>query len=274
MLETADGLGDRCKAFEMAEAGRKAMLGLPLLVRLDGRAFHTFCRGLARPFDQRLSFCMQSTAAALVEEFHATTGYTQSDEITLAWITEEGSRAQLPFDGRYQKLCSVLAGFASATFARLVPGCLPEKNSATPCFDARAWQVPTPADALEVFFWREDDAVKNSVQMAARAVVSHKELDGKGRKDQLDILHAKGIRWNDYPAFFKRGSYFRRVTRARTLTEEERAAIPEAHRPAVGETFLRSSVEALDIGPIRREPDALRILFGPNSAEQEAASNG
>lgn len=257
----ADALGDRCKSYEMAEAGRKAMVGLPLLVRLDGRAFHTFTRGLDRPFDQRFSDCMQETTRALVGEFHPAVGYTQSDEITLAWSLPVG-RSEYPFGGRYQKLCSVLSGFASASFARMVLRLLPGKADAVPHFDARAWQVPTLAEALDVFYWREDDAVKNSVQMAARSVASHKQLDGKGRKDQLDILHVAGIRWNDYPAHFKRGVYFRRVTHERTLTEYERQRIPEAHRPEPGQAFLRTSVEALRIGPLRREADPAAVLFG------------
>ena len=257
-----EALGDRCKSFGDAETSRKAMLGLPLLVRLDGRAFHSYCRGLRRPYDERLSSCMHATTRALIEEFHPLVGYTQSDEITLAWHLPSDSRSQYPFDGKLQKLCSVLAGFASATFAREALTSLPEKQEQVPHFDARAWQVPTLAEALEVFAWREDDAVKNSVQMAARSVASHKDLDGKGRKDQLDILHSAGIKWNDYPAFFKRGIYFRRVTRERTLTKEERERIPERFRPPIGEVFLRSSVEALEIGPIRREPEAMAILFG------------
>jgi tRNA(His) guanylyltransferase len=261
-LPPSDPVGERCKLFEMLEAGRKAMRGVPLLARLDGRAFHTFCRGLRRPFDERLSECMHETARALVEEFHPLVGYTQSDEITLAWNLPANDRAQYPFDGRFQKLNSVLAGFASSTFARAALRLLPEKREQVPHFDTRVWQVPSLEEALEVFAWREDDAVKNSVQMAAQSVASHRELHGKGRKDQLDILHAAGIRWNDYPPFFKRGVYFHRVARPRKLTEEERQRIPEAHRPAAGEEFMRSSVERLEIGPVRREAEAMRLLFG------------
>lgn len=260
LTDDRDALGDRCKALEMAEAGRCAEPGKPLLVRLDGRAFHSFARGLRRPYDERLSTCMMETAKALVDEFHSAVGYTQSDEITLAWTLD--GRAEFPFGGRFQKMCSVLAGFASTVFFRLVLEHLPEKRDATPCFDARAWNVPTIQDALDVFIWREDDAEKNSVQMAAQSIASHKQLHGKGRKDQLDLLTAAGIRWNDYPGFFKRGSYFRRVTRPRTLSEEERLRIPEAHRPPAGEVFLRSTVESLEIGPLLREADPSAVLFG------------
>lgn len=263
-----DALGEKCKAFEMAEAGRKAMPGLPLLARLDGRAFHTFTRGLARPFDPAFSACMADTTASLVEEFHATVGYTQSDEISLAWRPPENPSGQFPFDGRFQKLCSVLAGHASARFAQLIAERLPAKREAIPAFDCRVWQVPTLADTLDVFVWREDDAVKNSITMLAQAHFSHRELHGQGSGDKLAMLDRMGIRWQEYATHFKRGLYFRRVTRERTLTFDERERIPIQHRPPEGETFLRSAVEVLDIAPIRREPDAIDRLF---SGEPRAA---
>src|SRR5690606_23998115 len=105
-------IGDRCKGYESAESHRHAMRGLPILARLDGRAFHTFTRGMARPYDPRMSRCMIETARFLVEEMHALVGYTQSDEITLVWYVDSASRAEYPFGGRYQKLASVLAGLA------------------------------------------------------------------------------------------------------------------------------------------------------------------
>src|SRR5437868_6317488 len=115
---TQDTLGDRCKRFEMAEAGRKAMPGLPVLARLDGRAFHTFTRGLLRPYDTRMTHCMVETTRFLIEQLEACIGYTQSDEITLAWYEPPGSTTAYPFDGRFQKLTSVLAGLASARFCQ------------------------------------------------------------------------------------------------------------------------------------------------------------
>src|SRR5690349_24879817 len=98
-----DGLGDRCKAFEAAEAGRRAMRGLPLLARLDGRAFHTFTRDLARPYEPAMSRCMIETARFLVQQSNALVGYTQSDEITLAWYEPSQSLVGYEFDGRFQK---------------------------------------------------------------------------------------------------------------------------------------------------------------------------
>src|SRR4029079_6986806 len=104
------GLGDRVKKYRQAEASRRAMRGTPLLARLDGRAFHTFTRDLRRPYDEGMSRCMIETTRTLVREANALVGYTQSDEITLAWYEPSQSPSDYEFDGRFQKLASVLAG--------------------------------------------------------------------------------------------------------------------------------------------------------------------
>lgn len=262
-----DTLGDRCKAMEMAEAGRKAMPGLPLLARLDGRAFHTFTQGLKRPFDERFKQCMGDTAARLLEDLDARVAYTQSDEITLAWYFPPGSTSAFPFDGRWQKLASVLAGVASARFTQLVAKHLPDKARFAPCFDCRVWQVPALQDALDVFVWREDDAVKNSITMAAQAFYSHREMHGKNSAEKQEMLFQKGVNWNNYPAEFKRGTYLQRRTENRTLTEEEWQAVPEKHRPPRGELFTRGCIVDLDLPPIRRIANAVEVLFADAEPE-------
>src|SRR5512138_1072121 len=126
-----DGLADRCKEFELAEASRRAMRGLPLLARLDGRAFHTFTRDLNRPYEHGMSLAMIETTRYLVQEMTALVGYTQSDEITLAWFEASQSASEYAFDGRFQKLASVLAGMASTKFYQLVLDHLPRKGKET-----------------------------------------------------------------------------------------------------------------------------------------------
>lgn len=254
-------IATRCKSYELPEAHRAAMRGLPLLARLDGRAFHTLTRRMERPFDAALHAVMVETAKALVAEFHARIGYTQSDEITLLWYEPADSASEYPFGGRFQKLCSVLASYAAATFVEEMPaGRL--SATATPAFDCRVWQVPDKHSALEVFVWREDEAVKNSISSAAQAQFSHRELQGKHSGEMQEMLHAlRGINWNDYPAAQKRGTYVQRQTMERTLTEEERARIPEAHRPPPEKTFTRGFVATLDVPPIRRHTGAMAMLF-------------
>lgn len=258
---TSDGLGDRCKQYEQAEAGRRATRGLPLLARLDGRAFHTFTRDLRRPYEPALSRCMIETARYLVQESRARVGYTQSDEITLCWYEAAESPADYDFDGRFQKLASVLAGMASARFVQLVARALPAKAGEVPHFDCRVWQVPTLADARDVFVWREDDATKNSITMAALAHHGERELHGKDSAAKHALLAAAGVDWNDFPSFFKRGTYLQRRAVTRTLTDEERARIPAAHQPPPGATFERAQVVELDLPPVRSIANLDAVLF-------------
>lgn len=265
-----DGLGDRCKGYEAAEANRRAMRGLPLLARLDGRAFHTFTRDLRRPFDPGMSRAMIETARHLVQEMTALVGYTQSDEITLAWYEPSQSVSDYAFDGRFQKLTSVLAGLASAKFGQLVREHLPDKVAEVPHFDCRVWQVPTLDDATEVFVWREDDATKNSITMAASAHYSDGELHGKSSSVKQEMLWQKGVNWNDFPAFFKRGTYLQRRTFARGLTPEERARIPEAHRPPPDATFQRTQVVELELAPARSIANLRDVLFERAEARASA----
>jgi len=258
---TKDGIGERCKGFELGEAGRRATRGLPLLARLDGRAFHTFTRDLRRPYEHGMSIAMIETARYLVQEMTALVGYTQSDEITLAWFESSESVADYAFDGRFQKLASVLAGMASAKFGKLVAEHLPAKANETPHFDCRVWQVPTLDDAAEVLIWREDDATKNSITMAAAAYYSESELDGKHSDAKREMLVQKGVNWNDFPSFFKRGTYLQRRTAPRALTDAERARIPEAHRPPIGAMFERTQVVDLDLPPVRKIANLRDVLF-------------
>ena len=237
------------------------MRGLPLLARLDGRAFHTFTRDLQRPYERGMSVAMIETARYLVQEMTALVGYTQSDEITLAWYESSQSASDYAFDGRFQKIASVLAGMASAKFCKLVLEHLPSKANETPHFDCRVWQVPTLQDAADVFVWREDDATKNSITMAAGAYYSDAELDGKSSGIKQEMLWQKGVNWNDFPAFFKRGTYLQRRSFERTLTDEERARIPEAHRPAIGATFKRTQVVELELPPVRKIANLSAVLF-------------
>lgn len=264
----ADDLGDQMKDLEMQEAGRRALPRIPLIARLDGRAFHTFTRGMNRPYDIAMMAAMEWTTKDLVSEFKPIVGYTQSDEITLVFLDPSTL-----FSGRYQKLTSVLAGMASAVFARIavvnLNNGLPGWSAKLPCFDCRAWQVPDLDSALDALIWREDDAVKNSVAMLAQAHFSHKELHCKDRHEMLDMLHAKGINWNAQPTHFKRGIYVKSTYKMRVLTEEERARIPEKHRPPANWAAPRGSIEVLDFPPIRslERDNAKNILFSKPALE-------
>lgn len=255
-----DPLGDRMKVYEMAEAGRTFLPRLPILVRLDGRAFHTFTRGMERPFDAAFMYLMASTTKALVGEFHALIGYTQSDEITLLLNTA----GEPLFGGRPQKLTSVLAGYASAVFNRLMmlDSRLANKER-IPCFDARAWVVPSLDEAANVFLWREHDAKRNSVQMLAQAHFSHKELQGKDTKELMVMMEAKGIVWGNLSSPCKRGTYVRQETYQRKFTADELEELPEKHEARSNPDLLvtRSRMVELDMPVLDTVTNRVDVLF-------------
>ena len=115
-----DDLGDRMKAYEAAQTSFKFDGFMPVYARLDGRGFSKFTRGMRRPYDERMSMAMITTASALVKETNARIAYTQSDEISLVWLADaEKAESQIFFDGKMLKLASVLASFATAAFLEL-----------------------------------------------------------------------------------------------------------------------------------------------------------
>lgn len=258
-----DGLAERMKGYEGAEAGRRLMPLLPAFARLDGRAFHSFVRGLERPFDKRLTDLMIDTAQFLVRETCATVGYTQSDEITLAWVPE-GYDAHVFLDGRVQKMTSMLAALCSARFNRRLAAFLPaEYAERVPVFYCRVWNVPTAEEAANVFVWRELDATKNSISMAARAYYDHAAVHEKSGAEMQELLWQKGVNWNDYPAFFKRGTYLRRRVVRRAFTAAELDVLPPKHAARANPALEveRAEVAALDLPPLTQMANRAGVLF-------------
>jgi tRNA(His) guanylyltransferase len=261
--EESRARGDRLKAVEQVEAGRRADPTLPLMARLDGRSFSVFTRGLKRPFDERLSLLMVDTCRHLVGEMHAALGYTQSDEITLFWpvpaiAKDTGKPGEFLFGGKFQKLTSTLAAVATAFFVTELPKRIPEKAGTLPSFDCRVWSV-TLEEAFESCVWRQDDAIKNSISMAAQACFPHAQLTGKGSEQKKALLREIGKPWESEPVFFQMGTFVRRESRLVELTAEQLEKIPEKHRPT--EAVQRSEVAALEVGYLPKSAIG-RQLFG------------
>lgn len=250
-------LGDRHKFYEGLE-DHTIMPGLPTIIRLDGRAFHTFTRGMEKPYDKNFSHCMVETTKRLVQAMHATVGYTQSDEISLAFINPDAEKL-MSFGGRVQKLASISASIASVNLNKFVEAWDEERAAKDPVFDARVYAYPNEDLTAESFLWRETDATRNSLAMAAQAHFSHKELEGKNRREMYEMLLQKGINWNDYPTFFKKGTYVKRSSVERVLTEEELARIPEKHRPTGPVT--RGTIIEIDIPPAEKIENLSAVLF-------------
>jgi len=258
-----DEFGDRMKLYEGAEAGRRLMPLLPACARLDGKAFHKFTRHMDRPYDKRLSDLMIDTTLYLVRESNACMGYTQSDEITLAWLAEDYS-SQIFFDGRIQKMVSVLASMCATYFNMKYLCFFGETADDLANFDCRVWNVPNVDEGANVFLWREKDATKNSISMAARAYFSHNQVDNKSGAEMQEMLWSqKNINWNDYPAFFKRGTFIQRRVRSRKFSAEELDCLPEKHQARSNPDLMidRTEYVQIDMPPFGKVTNRPAVIF-------------
>ncbi len=248
------------KGYEGLEAGRRLIPGLPVYARIDGRSFSGFTRGMDRPYCPHMSQLMIDTTRALVEKTHALVGYTQSDEISLAWYAAS-PKTQPPWGGKLQKMTSVLAGLATAAFTgALLQSPHAARAAKLPHFDCRVFNLPNTEELANCFLWREQDATKNAVSMAARSMFSHKQLQGLRSAEMQELMHGGGVNFNDYPRHFKRGTFVRRVLTEREFAPEELEAIPAAHRPPPGTVVRRAAVEALRVprfGSVRNRAEFL-----------------
>lgn len=218
-----DSLGDRIKnQYE----GRTRFL-LPrrtyTVLRIDGKAFHTYTKGLKRPFDEDLMADMVATTMYLCENIQGCKlGYTQSDEISLVLTDLDKIGTNAWFDGNVQKIVSIAASLVTAEFNKLRLRrffedslvdylCNQERVEDIDIFkmanfDARAFTIPDREEVLNYLVWRQQDASRNSIQMLARSLYSHKECQNKNGSQLQDMIHEKGQNWNDLPANKKRGS--------------------------------------------------------------------
>lgn len=243
-----DTLGNRMKAYESLSTTRQLMPNCPVYARIDGRAFHTLCRGLEKPFSREFIVAMQETCKYLVQETHAVLGYVQSDEISLGWA----DYTHAPFDGRVQKLESVLASMASVKFLHWIGVChsVSLRESVLwqrvlthlPAFDCRVYNVPTMTELANNFLWRENDAIKNSISGMARVFYSDRELQGKNSDEQIHMMRMKGYCFfEETPPSFLRGSFWRRETFRKRLTKEEVGRIPERQRANLDHEVVRDA---------------------------------
>lgn len=195
-----DSLGDRIKRYE--RSGKYHLPPRqPLVIRVDGRAFHTYTRRFHKPFDLDL---MDAMVYAMMRTAHAMQGfrlaYHQSDEVTFLLTDYDTLTTQGWFDYELNKVVSLSASTFTAYFNQFI------RTTEVATFDSRAFVVPQ-SDVPNVFVWRQRDWERNSVTMLAQAHYSHKELHGKNQRDMHDMLHEKGINWADCSAAEKNGTF-------------------------------------------------------------------
>jgi tRNA(His) 5'-end guanylyltransferase len=192
-------IGDRMKRYE---ATTRTLLPRRTytVLRVDGRAFHSYLRGATKPFDEPFMADMDAVAEALCAEIAgARFAYTQSDEISIL-ATDFGSHNTEPwFGGVVAKQLSIAASLATAVLNERRPG-------SRALFDARVFTINDPVEVANYFLWRQRDAVRNSISMAAQAHFPHKRLHGVNGGGMQELLWSEaGVNWNDYPDGCKRG---------------------------------------------------------------------
>lgn len=231
-MANKDSLGDRMKCYENVTRNyltRRA----PVIIRVDGKAFHSFTRGFKKPFDGIFVKSMQETMKYLCENIQGCVlGYTQSDEITLVIIDYEKIESCAWFDNNIQKMASISASMATLAFNKYFSAnvykyiedykkehqliFIEEDNKyyntlidaikKGAMFDSRVFTLPKE-EVVNCVIWRQQDATRNSINSVGRANFSHKQLQNKSCNDVQDMLMSeKGINWNDYTTTLKRGS--------------------------------------------------------------------
>jgi len=217
----------------------KKMIPLvPILVRVDGKSFHTWTKGLEKPFDNDLIKCMKDTTHDLMLETSALFGYTQSDEISLLFYSDRVD-SQVFFNGKVNKLNSVLASMTTAIFNNIKSYDEFLANKPFALFDCRCWQMPKE-EVANYFIWRERDAVRNSINSVGQANFSHKELQGKSSKEIQEMLfQEKGINWNDFNLNEKRGTYLQKSKSIISYLQKDIDKLPSKHNARKDPNFKK-----------------------------------
>ena len=200
-------LGDRMKAYEHVEK-KNLEPKTPVIIRLDGRAFHTYTHGFEKPFDATIIEAMKHTVVKLCEEVqNVKVAYSQSDEITLFLADYESKNTQQWFNGNIQKTVSLAASIATYHFNDYMDknhwNKLPDKRKPA-TFDARVFNLPRH-EVVNNFIWRQQDGIRNSISGLAQSHYSDKELHKKSTAQMLSMLLDKSIDWDDLETFKKRG---------------------------------------------------------------------
>lgn len=201
------------------------------MIRLDGKAFHTFVRGLDKPFDNGLIEDMDKTAIYLSENIQgAKFAFVQSDEISILLTDFEKITTDLWFDGNIQKMASISAAIATSKFNQLrtvrylnnkfnegvtnitplfIENILKQKLAQ---FDSRVFTITSKTEVFNTILWRQQDTVRNSISSVAQSLYSHKQLENKNTSEMQEMCFQKGVNWNNIDPKLKRGRFIYKTT--------------------------------------------------------------
>lgn len=218
-------LAERMKAFYESVSCTRLLRRMPVSVRLDGKAFHSFTRNFQRPFDPVFRQAMNDTMLYLCENMQGCVlGYSQSDEITCILIDYQNLETEAWFNYSVQKICSISASMATYAFNRAMSSLYESLKMSMneserlmaanydlaklppAFFDSRCFNIPKE-EVANLIFWRQQDATRNSIQLAAQTYFSQEQLQNKSCDQLQEMLWSEnGINWNNYDTMFKRGS--------------------------------------------------------------------
>jgi len=222
-MSFVDKIGDRMKANYENISKHKLTRRTPVIIRLDGCAFHTFTRKFVKPFDDLFSRAMQETTKYLCEHVQGCKiGYTQSDEITLLLIDYDTLETSAWFDYKLEKITSVAASMAALAFNRAFGRLMTDRMKKSDndenqnvvyynafekgaYFDARAFNIPKE-EVNNCFVWRQLDAERNAINSVAQSLYSQNELCGKKLNDTRILIAKKDHDITTYPVKYQRGS--------------------------------------------------------------------
>lgn len=260
------GLALRMKTYE---AVNKTYLipNMNNIIRLDGKAFHTYTKGFKRPFDDDLITAMDEAAIYLCSKIQgAKFGYVQSDEISICFTDYDNYESTLPFEGQVQKIVSVSASMCAAKFNHIRTQQIIEKLIDTESdlnddefiktainimklaeFDARVFQLPNKEEVVNAILWRQQDATRNSISAVAQSLFSHTELFKKNTDQMQELIFQRsGQNWNDLDAKLKRGRFIIKNTYVNGQLQSDygvRKQIEELHQRVSGKTSQLTSVQ-------------------------------
>lgn len=226
-----DGLEieNRMKEFYENVPRTRLMRRCPVALRMDGKAFKHFTENFKKPYDRLFRDTMQETMLSLCQSIQGCVfGYTQSDEITLILVDYETFSQEAWLNYEIQKMVSTVASMTTMYFNKIferktrefvMENCYlmdsndgfsqeenPDKElrryikiyndavSKGAMFDARCFNVPKE-DVTNLIYWIQLDAIRNSIQMAARTHLSNAEVKNKTTKEMKQMLEQIGIIW-------------------------------------------------------------------------------
>lgn len=252
-------INDRMKDYYEKRNRNFLIRRMPVIIRIDGKAFHTYTKGMDKPFDAGLISDMQQTTKYLCENIQGCKfGYVQSDEISLLLTDYDTLQTDAWFDYCQNKMESISASLATGIVNHLriqryfsegvkehfrddvdweyrqisasdIVNYFPIGVPKIANFDARSFNIPRE-EVCNYFIFRQDDCVKNSISMLAQSLYSHKDLQGKNGNEMQEMCFQKGTNWNDLPTFQKRGTAVYKKATKKDLTGKTPISAVQSNR--------------------------------------------